>query len=116
MKKCYNYYISHTLGPQMEENPKIFWRHVNRGIKRDTSSGTTALRHQDQLISEAVGKCELLNSYFKSVFTKEDTTTMPVITSTSFPVTPDFTITPPGVENLLSELKVNKAARTRWYS
>ena len=35
---------------------------------------------------------------------------MPVITSTAFPVMPDFTITPPGVEKLLSELEVNKAA------
>ena len=34
---------------------------------------------------------------------------MPVITFSAFPVMPEFTITPPGVEKLLRELKVNKA-------
>ena len=89
-KRCYNYYIENILGPRMEENPKIFWRHVNRGIRRDNNNGIAALNNNGTLACDAVDKCEILNSYFKSVFTKEDKSRMPDIESPSFPVMPDF--------------------------
>ncbi|XP_072017493.1 uncharacterized protein [Amphiura filiformis] len=111
MKKCYDHYISNTLGPQMEDNPKIFWRHVNKGIRRDNSSGIAALRQQGQLVSDALSKCEILNTYFKSVFTTEDTTKIPETQSTpAFPVMADFKITSAGVEKLLNGLNASKAA------
>ncbi|XP_072030567.1 uncharacterized protein [Amphiura filiformis] len=110
MRSCYNQYISNILGPKMEENPKIFWRHVKRGIKRDNSSGISTLRHNGQLTSDETGKCEILNSYFKSVFTTEDTTCIPEKGPSPFPPMPNFKITVPGVEKLLSELNPSKAA------
>ena len=111
MRRCYNNYISNTLGPKMEENPKIFWRHVNRGIRRDNNSGISALRNRGQLISDAMEKCNILSDYFKSVFTKEDTTTIPEkVSSPAFPTMPSFSITSPGVEKLLLGLNPSKAA------
>ena len=94
----------------MEENPKIFWRHVNRGIRRDNNNGIAALKNNSSLACDAVEKCEILNSYFKSVFTKEDKSRMPDIESPSFPVMSDFSVTSPGVEKLLANLNPNKAA------
>ena len=94
----------------MEKNPKVFWRHVNKGIRRDTNSGIAALKNNGKLACDAVEKCEILNSYFKSVFTEEDTTEMPDMKSDPFPVMPDFCLTSPEVEKLLAGLNPSKAA------
>ena len=74
------------------------------------NSGIAALRKQGELTSDSAEKCEILNTYFKSVFTKEDLTRMPDMSSNPFPVMTDFSITTPGVEKLLSNLKPAKAA------
>ena len=59
-------------------------------------------------------KCEdkvsVLNEYFKSVFTKEDTSNIPSLDGYSFPDTSPITITTAGVLALLSNLKIHKAS------
>ena len=101
IRKAYQDYMENTLAPNMEENPKIFWRFI-KALKRD-SGGIATLRDQGQLISDSHGKAEILNHYFKSVFTKEDTTHAPNKGTSPFPEMGNFTVTTAGVIKLLNE-------------
>ena len=98
----------------MEVNPKIFWRFI-KALKRD-SGGIATLRDQGQLISDSRGKAEILNHYFKSVFTKEDTTHVPNKGTSPFPEMGNFTVTTAGVIKLLNELKPAKAVYAEIWS
>ncbi|XP_072037401.1 uncharacterized protein [Amphiura filiformis] len=102
-RKAYWDYINNTLSPRMEENPKIFWRFV-KALKRDNTS-ISALRDNGQLISEPKGKAEVLNKYFKSVFTREDMTNIPEPTTPEFPRMQNFTITEEGALQTLGKLR-----------
>ncbi len=70
--------------------------------------GIPALKRQGQLVSDDIGKAEILNNQFKSVFTDE----LPMDNfshSTSFPPMPEITISQNGVVKLLKDLQENKA-------
>ena len=109
MNDAYWNYINQVLSPKMEEDPKIFWRFI-KGLRRDNSS-ISALRHHGQLVSDGKSKSEVLNNYFKSVFTKEDLNKIPNKEgTTTFPTMEDFNVTTPGVEKILAGLNPSKAA------
>ena len=55
-------------------------------------------------------KAEILNSYFRSVYTQEDLENIPDMSGDLHPEMPSITITPEGVKKLLSDLKPNKAS------
>ncbi|KAJ8026320.1 RNA-directed DNA polymerase from mobile element jockey [Holothuria leucospilota] len=108
MRKAYRDYMNDVLTPSMEDNPKIFWRFV-KSLKRD-SGGIGALRDQGQLISDSKGKADLLNNYFRSVFTIEQTHDIPNKGTSPFPLMSKFKVTNEGVLNLLNDLNPAKAA------
>lgn len=54
------------------------------------------------LKSNSFMKAEILNDQFKSVFTEEDTTTIPTKGACVYPDMPSMTVNVPGVQNLWS--------------
>ena len=92
----------------MEENSKHFWKFIKGG--RQDSTGIAALGSNGQLESDPKIKAEILNNFFKSVFTKEDEENMPILPPSKYPNMPDLNITETGVIKLLSNLNPNKAS------
>jgi hypothetical protein len=87
---------------------KKFWGYI-KALKKD-ASGTSPLKKDGVLISDAKGKANILNNQYASVFTKEDTATIPDLGSNQIPKMDHPTITQFGVERLLANLDPNKAA------
>ena len=65
-----------NLAMNVKQNPKAFWRYCKSKLKNRSKLGD--LKTSDgSLTSDDVTKAELLNQYFVSVFTNEDTTYIP---------------------------------------
>ena len=76
IQQAHESYVNDVIGGSLEEgNAKSFWNYVK--LKRTGSTGIPPLCDGDRVISSNCGKASVLNSYFKSVFTAEDTSTIP---------------------------------------
>ena len=91
-----------------EDTSKSFWGFI-KNLRQD-SFGISSLKDKGDLISDNLGKAEVLNNQFRKVFTKEDTTSIPDIDGDPFPEMPNIQIAVPGIEKLLSKLKPKKAS------
>ena len=63
------------IAMEAKKNPKAFYRYVSSQTKSRT--GIPDLEEKDEVVSDNKAKCELFNNYFISVFTKEDSASMP---------------------------------------
>ena len=90
------------------KDPKPFWRFIK--YQRQDSVGVSALKHEGRLYSDSKTKAELLNSQFKSVFTREDTEHIDKLFGPNYPTIDPLVINPKGVEKLLSQLNPSKAS------
>ena len=69
-------YMRDIISPDAAKNPKKFWSFIKG--KKQESSGVAPLRHTDgTLHSNPHTKADILNCQLKSVFTKEDMSSMP---------------------------------------
>ncbi|XP_072048916.1 uncharacterized protein [Amphiura filiformis] len=85
---------------------KQFYGFVKK-LKKD-SVGIPALKHQGRLISDGIGKAEVLNHQFDSVFTNENNMeNMPK--QEAFPPMPEIHVVTEGVAKLLRNLDASKA-------
>ena len=92
------------------ESSKQFWSFVKK-LRRD-SMGIPALRKDGLLVSDDVGKAEILNAQFESVFTSEEPMDNLPSSNKSYPIMSDIHVSLAildGVVKLLSELQENKA-------
>ena len=64
----------------------------------------------NQVVTSAKEKAEALSRQYSSVFTMEDTSSLPSKGPSPFPTMPDITITVAGVEKLLASLNPRKAS------
>ena len=72
-KKKYEWNIAHDV----KDNPKTFWSYVRS--KNKTRTGVADLKDEDgSLVSTDKEKANVLNNFFSSVFTNEDTNQMPI--------------------------------------
>ena len=62
-----------------------------------------------QLIADDCAKANLINDYFTSIFTREDTSQIPVMNGDPHPDLPPITVSNEGVLRLLSHLHPQKA-------
>ena len=94
-----------------KENPKKFWKYVQEQTK--TNTGVQVLKNTDGSLSNSDElKANTLNSFFSSVFTREDTTFVPKMEECSKSggtAVSDIVITPLAVQNILKGLNPNKA-------
>ncbi len=73
-------------------------------------SGVPSLKKDGQLITDTIGKVEVLNDQYESVFTKEPDGNIPDKGPSPYAKMEDPFITIPGVEKLLRNIKPNKAS------
>ena len=86
---------------------KRFFSYV-KSLKKD-SMGVAPLLDEGYLVSDGRGKADILNRQFKSVFTTEDTSSVPTLDNTKYPDIPPLHITEDGVRKLLEGLNPHKA-------
>ena len=112
IRSAYWKYIDEIITPPSTEDPspsqKRFWTFI-KSFKRD-NSGVSPLKEQGTLVSDAKGRANILNRQFKSAFTQEPPGEIPDKGPSPHPKMPNFTITPAGINKLLSNLKVHKAS------
>ena len=88
---------------------KRFWHYIKS--KRQDNVGIGALKNQaNDMVTDSTEKAEVLNKQFKSVFTVEDTSTVPDKGTSPYPSIPDINVTLDGVRNLLLKSDLNKSA------
>ena len=66
-------YINDLISPHNEDSKyqgqKWFWSYI-KSLKQDYS-GVSSLKHDGKLVSDSIGKAEVLNTQFQSVFTQD---------------------------------------------
>ena len=108
IRKDHDNYMRDIISPEAKQNPKKFWSFLKG--KKQESSGVAPLRSTDGLIhSDSGTKANILNAQFKSVFTKEDLSSMPDKGPSPYDTMASITITTPGVQKLLQNLQPHKA-------
>ena len=94
----------------MTESQKKFWQFIN-SQKKD-SGGIPTLKTDSGLATTSTQKADALNSQYQnyqSVFTEEDTTTIPDKGDSPYPSMSNIIFSTDGIEKLLSKLKPRKA-------
>lgn len=93
---------------EAKENPKSFWKFVKSKTK--TRSGIGDLKnHSGEWISDDHEKANELNTFFSSVFTKNENDSMPEFQPDTNSSVCDITITTLKVESMLKLLNVSKS-------
>lgn len=102
--------FEYNLAENIKKNPKAFWRYCKSKLKNRSRLGD--LKSTDgTLTSDDKAKAELLNEYFVSVFTKEDTTEVPDLPhKQQTPNNQDVQFSTEVIERKLKKLKVTKSA------
>jgi hypothetical protein len=98
------------LSCEVSENPKAFWRYVSSKTKTRTGIGDL-VKDDDTLTVSDHEKAEVLNRFFCSVFTKEDSGSIPTLERRNY-ISPleDFHFSEKDVMDLLSALNASKSA------
>ncbi|VDI42580.1 Hypothetical predicted protein [Mytilus galloprovincialis] len=109
-RKAYRDYINDIINPELSANPKRFWGFIKS--KKCESVGVSPLKDTDGLTySESEKKANILNDQFSSVFnTSEDIKTIPNKGKSPHPTMNRIHVTENGVQKLLSNLNIHKAA------
>ena len=90
-------------------NPKKFWSYIKSTGQE--SAGVSPLKNEDGFLkSDNLSEANILNNQFESVFTKEDTSSLPDKGPIPHPEMPDITVNWKGVHKLLKGFKSFKAA------
>ena len=106
-RKAFNCYVSGLVDTNGNVSKKL-WSFIKD--KRTDHCGVASLEVNGIMYNKCEDKASVLNEYFTSVFTKEDTSNIPSLDSYSFPDISPITITNAGVLALLSNLKIHKAS------
>jgi len=89
-------------------NTKPFWKYIKS--QRQESFGITALKSDGKLYTDSKSKSEILNSQFKSVYTKRTSDEIPKLPGTPFPKIKSLHLTEHGVFKLLDNINPSKAS------
>ena len=109
IRQAYWDYVNDIVSREDDSVHKGFWNYIKR-FKKD-SVGISMLKHNGHVAISPEDKVEALNAQFSSVFTDEDTTSIPEMPGQPLNVAIDqIQVTTSGVEKLLRNLKVWKAA------
>ena len=117
LRQAYWTYIENIITPKQDSfsSMKKFWSYIKS--KKTDYSGVTSLKQEGKLITDPKQKSNSLNKQFQSVFSEAtNITTSEFVNSNymqdthNYPVMHDITITPPGIEKLLSKLDPSKAS------
>ena len=97
------------LSNNMRAKPKNFWRYAKSRLKTN-SHIPTLMKHDGSRAIDPKNKAEAFNAFFTSVFTIEDTSSMPTVSPVlEKEVLSTVKITPEIVQNKLQKLNENKS-------
>ena len=97
------------MAENIKVDPKSFYAYVRSKSKCRSEIGS--LKWKDNMIEYDEGKAIVLNDSFASVFTKEDTSTIPAIVNVEGGNTlSDINITEERIQKAVDKMKHNKAA------
>ena len=102
-----NQYFKHLLNPNSESGHKRLWTFIKS--KRQDNIGIASLEVNSTTYTDDLDKANILNNYFSTVFTTEDTSNLPSMEDSTYPAIDSLNITVVGVSNLLHDLEVHKA-------
>lgn len=105
MQEARNFYFNNTLSGLMVENTTEFWKSIN-----PKSSVQSCFLTNDQSCSDSNTIAESFNSYFKSVFSRDDGTIPDYACNFAQSIIPDITISCSGVHNLIINLDVTESS------
>jgi hypothetical protein len=109
VRKAHTDFIQNTVNRDNKDNSKRFWSYIKS--KRQEPAGISPLLNKDGFLhSDSQIKAEILNNHFQSVYTKEDTTTLPDKDNSTTKSMNDIYITENGVIKLLKDLNPHKAS------
>lgn len=101
-------YMEEIVSSDFRTNSKKFWAYVKS--KGAESAGVPPLKNNNGFLkSDNLGKAEILNDQFKSVFTEEDTSNVPSKGKSPYPDMPGITVREKGVRILLQKLRPDTA-------
>ena len=102
-------YINRFLQIGLETgNKKPFWKYLR--VQKQEDFGISALKSNGKMFTDRKSISEILNTQFKSVFTKKTSSKIPEFPGVTFPSIKDFKITEFGVFKLLDKIDVSKAS------
>ena len=105
MRNCY---FNHLLNPNSENGHKRLWSYIKS--KRQDNIGIASLEVNNITYTDDLDKANILNNYFSTVFTEEDTSNLPSLEEdNTYPIIDSLHITVDGVSHLLHDLEVYKA-------
>ena len=106
-RRVRNQYFKHLLNPNSESGHKRLWTYIKS--KRQDNIGIASLEVNSTTYTDDLDKANILNNYFSTVFTKEDTSNLPSMEDSAYPTIDSLNLTVDGVSNLLHDLEVHKA-------
>ena len=71
--------FEHNIAQEVRTNPKVFWRYVKNKTSVKCPVHALECDGKEELVDDAVGKANVLNQFFSSVFTDEDLSSLPLI-------------------------------------
>ena len=106
IKESHSRYLNDVIGESLTENPKKFWSYVKQN--KSENIGIPPLKTEQGVSVTDKDKAETLNSYFFSVFTKEQLP-LPSMSASPYLSIDDLQISTEGVAKQLSQLNPRKA-------
>ena len=103
-RTAFNRYVSNL---NKNTVTKHLWSFIKN--KRQDSFGVGTLKHQGETFVDATDKANLLADYFSSVFTNEDVTHFPTLSTDPTPSIPPIQIHVDGIYQLLLNIQQHKA-------
>ena len=111
-RSAYWTYINDLINPPSQDGKvqgqKRFWSYI-KSLKKDYA-GIGSLKHDGKLITNTIGKAEILNNHFQSVFTKDPDVVPPNKGPSPHPQMAPFQISITSVTKLIKGLNIHKAA------
>ena len=107
-RKAHNDYVSKLISPDKKYPNKRFWSYVKS--HRQEYSGIPTINANGCTLSEDSAKANALNAQFASVFTREDTSVIPNLSGTAYPIMRPINVAVEGVASLLANLDPSKAS------
>ena len=102
-------YINRFLQIGLETgNKKPFWKYLR--VQKQEDFGISALKSNGKMFTDRKSISEILNTQFKSVFTKKTSSKILELPGVTFPSIKDLKITEFGVFKLLDKIDVSKAS------
>ena len=107
-RTAFNRYVSNLVDPNKNIITKRLWSFIKN--KRQDNVGVSTLKHEGRTYVDATEKVNLLADYFSSIFTNEDVSNIPTLSTNPIPSISSIRVHVDGVYQLLSNIQQHKAS------